>query len=199
MSKPITSTGAAQAPDDALQLERSYWETYQDYDWSADEAKQQAIACIPRLDGDILELCIGGGAFARKIPRGYRSYTGLDLSHSLLNALKTHMPHVNAVHGDAQNLPFEKTHTMPSWSSPECIICPDIATHWPVPSEFSGRAAASSVSNPMIAHGIGRRCDSCALKKSCGTSWKSIPRMRFIWIRTPSLPQCGIRVTWMFA
>ncbi len=106
MSKPITSTGAAQAPDDALQLERSYWETYQDYDWSADEAKQQAIACIPRLDGDILELCIGGGAFARKIPRGYRSYTGLDLSQSLLNALKTHMPHVNAVHGDAQNLPF---------------------------------------------------------------------------------------------
>lgn len=91
----------------ALQLERSYWESYQDYDWSSDEAKAQAIACIPRLDGDILELCVGGGAFARKIPPGYRSYTGLDLSQSLLSALKARMPHVLAVHGDAQELPFE--------------------------------------------------------------------------------------------
>jgi ubiquinone/menaquinone biosynthesis C-methylase UbiE len=90
----------------ALQLERSYWESYQDYDWSSDQAKSQAIALIPRLDGDILEICVGGGAFARKIPRTYRSYTGLDLSQSLLNALKVHMPHVATVHGDAQDLPF---------------------------------------------------------------------------------------------
>lgn len=90
----------------ALQLERSYWESYQDYDWSSDQAKLDAIACIPHLDGDVLELCVGGGAFARKIPRRYRSYTGLDLSQSLLNALKEHMPHVKAVHGDAQELPF---------------------------------------------------------------------------------------------
>ncbi len=97
----------ATANEAALQLERSYWESYQDYDWSSDEAKAQAIACIPRLDGDILEICVGGGAFARRIPKGYRSYTGLDLSQSLLDALKSHMPHVKAVHGDAQNLPFE--------------------------------------------------------------------------------------------
>lgn len=91
----------------ALRLERSYWESYQDYDWSSDQAKAEAIARIPHLDGDILEICVGGGAFARKIPRSYRSYTGLDLSQSLLNALKSSMPHVNAVHGDAQDLPFE--------------------------------------------------------------------------------------------
>jgi len=108
MSKPIASGAtAATANEAALQLERSYWESYQDYDWSSDQAKAQAIACIPCLDGDILEICIGGGAFARRIPRGYRSYTGLDLSQSLLDALKSHMPHVKAVHGDAQNLPFE--------------------------------------------------------------------------------------------
>ncbi len=107
MSHATTSRSPTDAPDEAaLQLERSYWESYQDYDWSSDAAKEQAIACIPRLDGDLLELCVGGGAFARRIPRGYRSYTGLDLSQSLLNALKSNMPHVNAVHGDAQDLPF---------------------------------------------------------------------------------------------
>ena len=107
MNKVVISDGSPAAPDEAaLQLERSYWESYQDYDWSSDQAKTQAIACIPRLDGDILELCVGGGAFARKVPRGYRSYTGLDLSQSLLSALKAHMPHVHTVHGDAQNLPF---------------------------------------------------------------------------------------------
>ncbi len=107
MSNAALSRGPAAAPDEsALQLERSYWESYHDYDWSSDQAKAEAIACIPRLDGDILEICVGGGAFARKIPGGYRSYTGLDLSQSLLTALKSHMPHVNAVHGDAQDLPF---------------------------------------------------------------------------------------------
>src|SRR5262245_57314829 len=108
MSDAMTARKPGDAADEAaLQLERSYWENYQDYDWSSDEAKSQAMACIPRLDGDILEICVGGGAFARKIPRTYRSYTGLDLSQSLLNALKTHMPHVKAVHGDAQDLPFD--------------------------------------------------------------------------------------------
>ena len=108
MGNAITSGKAGAATGEAaLQLERSYWESYQDYDWSSDETKAQAISRIPRLDGDILEICVGGGAFARRIPRTYRSYTGLDLSQSLLNALKSRMPHVNAVHGDAQDLPFE--------------------------------------------------------------------------------------------
>jgi len=93
--------------DEALALERSYWETYEDYDWSADSAKEQAFACIPRLDGDILELCVGGGAFANKIPNDYDSYTGLDLSKSLLSALKERMPDVTTVHGDAQDLRFD--------------------------------------------------------------------------------------------
>jgi ubiquinone/menaquinone biosynthesis C-methylase UbiE len=107
MGNAIASEKTGAATDEAaLQLERSYWESYHDYDWSSEQAKDQAMACIPRLDGDILEICVGGGAFARKIPRTYRSYTGLDLSQSLLNALKSHMPHVNAVHGDAQDLPF---------------------------------------------------------------------------------------------
>lgn len=91
----------------ALEIEQSYWENYEDYDWSSDSAKQQAIACIPKLEGDVLELCVGGGAFARKIPQVYSSYTGLDLSRSLLSALKEHMPHVKTIHGDAQDLPFE--------------------------------------------------------------------------------------------
>ncbi len=91
----------------ALGIEQSYWETYEDYDWSSDETKDKAIACIPKLDGDILELCIGGGAFARRIPEGYRSYTGVDLSRTLVDALEEHLPYVKAVHGDAQELPFE--------------------------------------------------------------------------------------------
>ena len=108
MNQGTVSRGPDSTPDAAaLQLERSYWENYHDYDWSSDQAKAQAIALIPRLDGDVLEICVGGGAFARRIPRTYRSYTGLDLSQSLLAALKTHMPDVKTVHGDAQDLPFE--------------------------------------------------------------------------------------------
>ena len=102
-----TAAAEAAAEDEALRLEQSYWESYEDYDWSSDEAKKQAIACIPRLDGDILELCVGGGAFAAKIPAGYKSYTGLDLSKTLLRALNEHLPHVKTVHGDAQNMPFD--------------------------------------------------------------------------------------------
>jgi ubiquinone/menaquinone biosynthesis C-methylase UbiE len=108
MSHAKSSATTRPVPDEsALQIERSYWESYQDYDWSSDPSKDQAIARIPRLDGDILEICVGGGAFARKIPRTYRSYTGLDLSQSLLTALKGHLPHVNTVHGDAQEMPFD--------------------------------------------------------------------------------------------
>ena len=103
-----SSSEATQTSDPgALGIEQSYWESYEDYDWSSDATKEKAMALIPSLDGDILELCVGGGAFARKIPQGYRSYTGLDLSRTLLTALKKSMPHVNTVHGDAQNLPFE--------------------------------------------------------------------------------------------
>lgn len=90
-----------------LEIEQAYWEDYEDYDWSSDATKEKAIGFIPRLDGDILELCVGGGAFARKIPKCYRSYAGLDLSRTLLKALKEGMPHVTAVHGDAQDLPFD--------------------------------------------------------------------------------------------
>lgn len=100
------STEASQTG--SLGIEQSYWESYEDYDWSSDATKEKAMALIPSLDGDILELCVGGGAFARKVPQGYRSYTGLDLSRTLLAALKQSMPHVNTVHGDAQNLPFEE-------------------------------------------------------------------------------------------
>lgn len=91
----------------ALGLEQSYWETYEDYDWSSDETKDSAIQFIPKLEGDVLELCIGGGAFARRIPRSYSSYTGLDLSRTLLEALNKNLPHVKTVYGDAQELPFD--------------------------------------------------------------------------------------------
>lgn len=116
MSVPDESRSSPLSTDDnALLLEQSYWETYEDYDWSSDEAKEQAIACIPKLTGDILELCIGGGAFAAKIPDGYDSYTGLDLSKTLLKALECHLPHVKGIHGDAQNLAFDD-------ESFDCII-----------------------------------------------------------------------------
>lgn len=93
--------------DNALQVEQSYWESYEDYDWSSDKTKRKAMGLVPKLDGDILELCIGAGAFARVVPAGYRSYTGLDLSRTLLNALNVNLPHIITVHGDAQDLPFD--------------------------------------------------------------------------------------------
>lgn len=91
---------------EALDIEQSYWETYEDYDWSSDQTKAIAVSHIPNVKGDILELCIGGGAFARSIPPTYSSYTGLDLSRTLLAALAKNLPHVKPVYGDAQDLPF---------------------------------------------------------------------------------------------
>ena len=35
---------------------------------------------LPRLDGDVLELCVGSGMLTEHVPTTYRSYTGLDLS-----------------------------------------------------------------------------------------------------------------------
>lgn len=90
----------------AVQRERAYWESYEDLDWVAEASKRDVFAAIPRLDGDILELCIGAGTFTQAIPRRYASYTGVDLSWPLLNALRQRMPHVSGVHGNALELPF---------------------------------------------------------------------------------------------
>lgn len=94
------------ADDGAIQRERDYWEAYEDLDWADHASKQAVFACIPQLEGDILELCIGAGTFTRALPRCYASYTGLDLSQSLLNALRKHMPDVKTIHGNAQKLPL---------------------------------------------------------------------------------------------
>ena len=112
----IKRHSAVDTDEEALAIERSYWENYVDYDWSSDSAKDQAIACIPQIDGDILELCVGGGAFARKIPHSYRSYTGW-ICQSLYWQLSRTYPHVKTVHGDAQDLPFEDNWSMLFWSS----------------------------------------------------------------------------------
>ena len=185
MGKAFTSgeTGAATG-EAALQLERSYWESYQDYDWSSDETKAQAISRIPRLDGDILEICVGGGAFARRIPRTYRSYTGLDLSQSLLNALKSHMPHINAVHGDAQDLPFED-------ATYDAVLVFSGLHHLPrfektlADSYRScGPAVASSALSRTTEPGIERRCATSAASNGCVISSRSTPRTSATWIPT---------------
>lgn len=90
-----------------LRRERAYWEAYQDLDWVADASKRDAVAQIPRLDGDILELCVGAGTFTQAVPSGYSTYTGVDLSRSLLHALRRRLE-VGAVHADAQELPFRE-------------------------------------------------------------------------------------------
>lgn|GEM_PF-2289374 len=109
MTQDTSTASSATGGRDALSIEQGYWETYADYDWSSDETKDKAISFIPRTDGDVLELCIGGGAFARRIPKNYSSYTGLDLSRTLLDALAQNLPHVKTVYGDAQELPFEES------------------------------------------------------------------------------------------
>jgi hypothetical protein len=75
-SEPSTSVGSL----GAVQRERAYWEGYEDLDWVAAASKRDVFATIPRLDGDILELCIGAGTFTQAIPRRYASYRGVDLS-----------------------------------------------------------------------------------------------------------------------
>ena len=56
-----------------MQLERSYWESYHDYDWSSDQAKAEAmtakraralrhaLASLPERERDVIELRYGIG------------------------------------------------------------------------------------------------------------------------------------------
>lgn len=108
MSEQLEWQRPASPQDQAtVEREREYWDQHEDLDWVTDSSKCAAIALIPRVTGDVLELCIGSGTYSRAVPRDYRSYTGVDISQSLLDALKARQPGVVPVKGNAEDLVFE--------------------------------------------------------------------------------------------
>jgi SAM-dependent methyltransferase len=99
--RPATAEEAA-----AVDREKTYWEQHEDLDWITDASKREVMALIPRIEGDALELCIGSGTFTRAVPATYRSYTGVDISATLLETLKAGLPSVIPVLGNAEELDF---------------------------------------------------------------------------------------------
>lgn len=95
------------ADDHAVEREKQYWEEHDEFDWMSDASKSRTVRLLPALTGDVLELCVGSGLLTEYIPRRYRSYTGLDISQPLLETLKRKVPHVQALQGNAEDLPFE--------------------------------------------------------------------------------------------
>lgn len=90
-----------------IDREKQFWDQHDEFDWMAEPSKRAVVAMLPRLEGDILELCIGSGMLTEHLPKTYRSYTGLDLSDTLLETLRRKMPGLTLVQGDAENLQFE--------------------------------------------------------------------------------------------
>lgn len=87
--------------------ERAYWEAHEDLDWVSDESRAEAAALLPPYMGDVLEVCIGSGTFTRGLdPESSASYTGVDLSGSLLRTLRQRVPGVTPVQADAHRLVF---------------------------------------------------------------------------------------------
>ncbi len=107
MADRLWSRPATAAEAEAVERERVYWEEHEDLDWVADDSKRQVVALIPPSRGDALELCIGSGTFTRAVQGAHASYTGLDISRSLLDTLRETLPSVIAVRGNAEELPFE--------------------------------------------------------------------------------------------
>lgn len=99
-----TATADEQA---TVERERAYWDAHEDLDWVTDQSKRAAISLIPDLTGDLLELCIGSGTYSQAVPRRFTSYTGLDLSTSLLDRLRTRCPDIVPVEGNAEDLSFD--------------------------------------------------------------------------------------------
>lgn len=87
---------------DVIERERQFWDQHEEFDWMAEQSKQDVVAMLPRLEGDVLELCVGSGMLTQHLPATYRSYTGLDLSATLLAALRRKMPRLTLVQGNAE-------------------------------------------------------------------------------------------------
>lgn len=86
--------------------ERQHWEDYTSFDWISYNSKQKVINYIPKLSGDVLEMCSGSGSFTKEISTNHNSYTCIDLSRRLLKSLKQNIHKVNVVQGDAQESCF---------------------------------------------------------------------------------------------
>jgi ubiquinone/menaquinone biosynthesis C-methylase UbiE len=87
---------------EVIDREKEFWDQHEEFDWMAESSKRDVIAMLPRLEGDVLELCIGSGLLTEQVPKTYRSYTGLDLSDTLLATLRRKMPDVTLVQGNAE-------------------------------------------------------------------------------------------------
>jgi ubiquinone/menaquinone biosynthesis C-methylase UbiE len=104
----VTTHATIQAAPDAsaVEREREYWNTYDEFDWMSEGSKREVIRLLPPLTGDVLELCIGSGILTAHIPRTYDTYTGLDVSESLLETARRRLPGITLVPGNAEDLPF---------------------------------------------------------------------------------------------
>jgi ubiquinone/menaquinone biosynthesis C-methylase UbiE len=91
---------------EVIEREKEFWEHHADFDWMADSTKQEVVQMLPKLSGDVLEVCVGSGLLTGHLPATYASYVGLDLSRSLLTTLRARMPSIPLVQGDAQDLCF---------------------------------------------------------------------------------------------
>ena len=99
---------------DVIEREREFWDQHEEFDWMAEGSKRALSAMLPRLKGEVLELCIGAGMLTQYVPTTYRTYTGLDLSGTLLATLRRRMPHLPVVQGNAEDLAFGDAASMPS-------------------------------------------------------------------------------------
>jgi ubiquinone/menaquinone biosynthesis C-methylase UbiE len=92
---------------EVIEREKEFWDQHEEFDWMAEASKREVVAMLPRLEGDVLELCIGSGMLTEHVPATYRSYTGMDLSSTLLATLRRRMPGLTLLQGNAEELSFE--------------------------------------------------------------------------------------------
>jgi ubiquinone/menaquinone biosynthesis C-methylase UbiE len=102
---PTANTPIAEH-DEALAREREYWTAHDEFDWMTDRSQDETVAALPPVRGDVLELCIGSGLLSDRIPRTFRTYTGLDISQPLLDTARAKIPDATLVQGDAEQPPF---------------------------------------------------------------------------------------------
>src|SRR5690349_10041843 len=91
---------------DVIGREKQFWDDHAEFDWMAEASKHDVVAMLPKLEGDVLEPCIGSGMLTEYVSRTYRTYTGLDLSGTLLATLRRKMPSLSLVQANAEELCF---------------------------------------------------------------------------------------------
>lgn len=107
--------------DTQIEREMAFWNSQEEFIWLKDDDLREILSILRKLvglDGTVCELCAGSGTLTEHINEYFKKYYAIDISVSLLDKLKTRIPKVDVLVGNAQ-----EPHLLLSNESCDLVIC----------------------------------------------------------------------------